>query len=102
MRRGYVLAPEAVLDLDEIWMYIRRKGSAAMADRVEAVIREKIGLLAKSPGSGHSRKDLTGERVKFFKVYSYLIVYQPETRPLQVVAILHGRRDLEQLLKDRV
>ncbi len=48
MRRGYVLAPEAVLGLDEIWMYIRRKASEAMADRVAAVIREKIGLLARN------------------------------------------------------
>ncbi len=40
--------------------------------------------------------------VKFFPVYSYLIVYRPETKPLQVVAILHGRRDLEQLLSKRI
>jgi len=45
---------------------------------------------------------LTDEPVKFFPVYSYLIVYRPETNPLQVVAILHGRRDVEQLLKDRL
>jgi plasmid stabilization system protein ParE len=46
--------------------------------------------------------ELTDEPVKFFSVYSYLIVYRPETKPLQVVAILHGRRDVEQLLKDRL
>ena len=73
-----------------------------MADRVESVIREKIGFLATTPGSGHWRKDLTHEPVKFFSVYSYLIVYWPETKPLQVVAILHGQRDVERLLKDRL
>jgi toxin ParE1/3/4 len=72
-----------------------------MADRVESVIREKIVYLAGRPGGGHWRKDLTDEPVKFFPVYSYLIVYRPETSPLQVVAILHGRRDVEELLKDR-
>jgi len=46
--------------------------------------------------------ELTDEPVKFFSVYFYLIVYRPETKPLQVVAILHGRRDVEQLLKDRL
>jgi antitoxin ParD1/3/4/toxin ParE1/3/4 len=102
MTRRYRLAPEAALDLDEIWIYIKRKVSSAMADRVEAAIREKIGFLAKNPGSGHWRKDLTEERVRFFTVYSFLIVYRPETTPLQVVAILHGRRDVETLLKDRV
>jgi hypothetical protein len=45
---------------------------------------------------------LTGEPVKFFPVYSYLIAYRPETKPLEVVGILHGHRDLEELLKDRL
>jgi len=73
-----------------------------MADRVESVIRERIVFLARAPGGGHWRKDLTDEPAKFFSVYSYLIVYRPETKPLQVVAILHGHREVEQLLRDRV
>jgi plasmid stabilization system protein ParE len=73
-----------------------------MADRVESVIRQKIVSLAAMPGGGHWRLDLTDEPVKFFPIYSYLIVYRPETKPLQVVASLHGRRDMEQLLKDRL
>jgi len=44
---------------------------------------------------------LTDEAVKFFPVYSYLIVYRPETKPLQVVSILHGRRNVERILKER-
>jgi len=40
--------------------------------------------------------------VKFFSVYSYLIVYRPEMKPLQIVSILHGRRDVEQILKGRL
>lgn len=73
-----------------------------MADRVESAICEWIGFLAQSPGAGHWRKDLTDEDVKFFPVYSYLVVYRPDTKPLQIVSILHGRRDVEQLLKSRL
>jgi len=72
-----------------------------MADRVEAVIKEQIVFLARNPGAGHWRRDLTNEAVRFFPVYSYLIVYRPETKPLQVVAILHGRRDVDGILKKR-
>jgi toxin ParE1/3/4 len=86
----------------QIWRYIKRQTSVLMADRVESAIRERIGFLAESPGAGHWRKDLTGEDVKFFPVYSYLIVYRPETAPLQIVSILHGRRDVEQILKGRL
>jgi len=73
-----------------------------MADRVESVIRGKIIFLAGSPSAGHWRKDLTDQAVKFFPVYSYLIVYRPDTKPLQVVSILQGRRDVEQILKGRI
>jgi antitoxin ParD1/3/4 len=73
-----------------------------VADRVESAIREKIALLAGRPGAGHWRKDLTDEPVKFFPTYSYLIVYRPETNPVQIVAIIHGRRDVEQFLKHRL
>jgi plasmid stabilization system protein ParE len=101
MKSRYVLAPEAALDLVQIWRYIKKNASLEMAERVESVIREKVVYLAERPGVGHWRRDLTDEPVKFFSIYSYLIVYRSETKPLQVVAILHGRRDVEQVLKGR-
>jgi toxin ParE1/3/4 len=97
----YVLAPQAVVDLVAIWRYIKEQASLTIADRVESAILEKIAFLDGTPGAGHSRKDLTDEDVKVFSVYSYLIVYRPTTKPLQIVSILHGRRDLEQILKGR-
>lgn len=72
-----------------------------MADHVESVIRERILFLARNPDAGHGRKDLTDIPVRFFPIYSYLIVYRAETKPLQIVAILHGRRDVEKVLKER-
>jgi antitoxin ParD1/3/4/toxin ParE1/3/4 len=102
MAARYVLAPEAALDIVQIWRYIQSQSSAELADRVESVIREKIAFLAANPAAGHFRRNLTDQNVKFFPVYSYLIVYRPESTPLQVVSILHGRRDLERLLKDRL
>jgi plasmid stabilization system protein ParE len=101
MNVRYVLAPQAALDLAEIWRYVKEQTSVTIADRVESAIREKMCLLAGTPGAGHRRKDLTDEQVKFFPVYSYLIVYRPETKPLQIASILHGRRDVEQILKGR-
>jgi hypothetical protein len=57
-----------------------------MADRVEKVILGRIGFLAGAPDAGHWRKDLSDKPVKFFPVYSYLIVLS--------VAIPHGRRNV--------
>jgi antitoxin ParD1/3/4/toxin ParE1/3/4 len=102
MKPRYALAPEAAHDLVEIWRYIKAQSSLETADRVESVIRERLVFLARNPGVGHWRKDLTDEAVRFLPVYSYLIVYRPENKPLQVVAILHGRRDVERVLKQRL
>jgi plasmid stabilization system protein ParE len=101
MSARYILAPQAAQDLVDIWRYIKDQSSLAMADRVEAVIRDKIGFLSANAHAGHWRRDLTQERVRFFPVYSYLIVYRPDTKPLQVVTILHGRRDVETILSGR-
>ncbi len=101
MTARYVLAPQAAEDLAEIWHYIREQSSATMADRVESGIRQRIGFLSQRPEAGHWRRDLTVENVKFFSIYSYLIVYRPDTKPLQVVSILHGHRDVMHILKNR-
>jgi len=101
MSSRYMLAPEAASDLVQIWRYIKMNAGLEMAGRVESVIRAKIVALAARPDGGHWRRDLTDEPVKFFPIYSYLVVYRPETNPLQVVAILHGRRDVAELLKER-
>jgi len=90
MNVRYVLAPQAALDLVEIWHYIKERTSVTIAERVESAIRDKIAFLAGTPGAGHRRKDLTDANVKFFSVYSYLIVYRPEMKPL--VGKEHGRR----------
>lgn len=90
MSAGYVLAPEAALDLVGIWRYLRREANVSLANHVESVIRNRIAFLAQSPGAGHRRRDLTDENVRFFPVYSYLIVYRPKTKPLQIVSILQA------------
>lgn len=102
MKRRYILAPQAARDLVEIWRYINKESSQQTADRVESVIRSKFAYLADFPGGGHWRRDLTAADVRFLSVYSYLIVYRPETKPLQIVAILHAHRNVAKILPKRV
>jgi len=101
MSARYVLSLEAVDDLFKIWNYLRKEASVAVADRVENAFRERFAFLADNPGAGHSRKDLTDQDVRFLPVYSYLVVYRPGTKPLQIVSVLHGRRDIPQILRSR-
>lgn len=57
--------------------------------------------LADIPGKGHKRPDLTNRDVLFFSVYQYMIVYRRATL-VEIVAVLHGKRDVKRLLKTRM
>jgi antitoxin ParD1/3/4/toxin ParE1/3/4 len=46
----------------------------------------------------HLREDLADEPVGFWSVYPSLIVYDPETQPLQILRILHSARDVRRIL----
>ena len=51
---------------------------------------------------GHSRFDLTSRSLRFWTLTrypNYTVVYRPETSPLQVVAVLHGKRNIRRILK---
>jgi len=54
--------------------------------------------LARAPGTGHWRDDLTDKRHRFCLVHSYLIIYRHETKPLQIIRVLHAARDLQSIL----
>jgi plasmid stabilization system protein ParE len=59
---------------------------------------ESFEQLAEWPGSGHARHDLTQRDVRFWAVRSYLVVYREKAAPLQIVAILHGARDIASII----
>jgi plasmid stabilization system protein ParE len=70
------------------------------AARIGAAIHDALEQLAAMAEMGHTRVDLTERPLKFWRVFSYLIVYDPASAPLTVIAILHGSRDLEHLLRN--
>jgi len=89
------LSPEAEKDLDDIRLYLMRNGGAGAARHVLSEIRRALRVIAENPGIGHRREDLTDEPVKFWPVFSYLIVYEPTMRPIGIVRVLHGAQDVE-------
>lgn len=51
------------------------------------------------PGIGHFRPDVTKKPVKFWSVYSWLLVYRADREPIEIIRIVHGMRDLREALK---
>ena len=53
---------------------------------------------------GHTRADFTNRPLRFWTLTrypNYAVVYRPETSPLQVIAVLHGKRNARRVLKQR-
>jgi plasmid stabilization system protein ParE len=76
----YRLSPEAEKDLHIIRLYLTKNGGGRVARYVLREIRRSMRLLAERPEIGHWRADLTDAPVKFWSVFSYLIIYDPASR----------------------
>jgi plasmid stabilization system protein ParE len=96
---AYRLTDRAEADVRAIADFIAAD-SVDSAVRVVLAFEDAFALLASRPGIGHAREDLTDRALKFWSVYSYLVVYDPASHPLTIVAVLHGARNVEQILKE--
>ena len=90
------LRPQAEKDIREISYYIAIENLDA-AFRWHDDIYEHCHMLANMPGMGRCRNDLrTG--LKIFPVGRYLILYRETKHGVDVVRVVHGARDLRNLL----
>ena len=94
----FVLTVDAKADLKELRDFIAEDDVAA-AERQLMQLRQAFRRLARFPRIGHRRDDIrTSEAVLFLPVGSYVVIYRPEPKPLTIVRVVHGRRDLAALL----
>ena len=97
---AYLISPEALDDLQSIWDFIA-SDSVPFADKMLDEFFDAFEKLARWPGQGHTRSDLTNRKVRFWPVGSYLVVYRENPEALQIVAVLHGARDVLRVMRNR-
>ena len=97
----YVLSAGAELDLNEIWEYIALDNIRA-ADRWIGKLFDAFDALARNPGMGHKREDLTAYQIRFWPVGAYLILYRVQTERIEIVAVTQGARDIPLFLRQRI
>ena len=97
---GYVLGKDAEFDVGEIWDYIAEDNIDA-ADRWIGKLFDAFEVLGHTPGMGHKRDDLTSYPVLFWPVGAYLVIYRAERRPIEIVAVTQGSRDIPAFLRRR-
>ncbi len=101
MTPRFLLSPEAESDLDDIKRQVLDEGGPRIALYVMRSLLKGIRLLARHPGLGHLREDLTDLPLRFWPVLSYLIIYDREHRPIEIVGVVHGARNMERILPGR-
>jgi plasmid stabilization system protein ParE len=97
----YVLGAGAELDLDEIWEYIAQDNIES-ADRWVSKLFDAFDAIARNPGIGHKREDLTAHPVLFWPVGAYLILYRVQNEGVEIIAVTQGARDVPSFLRQRV
>ena len=93
MKRLFALTPEARNDLREILLDIAEDSPDA-AERLRSEFYEKLQSLGRSPGIGHYHEELLSRKYRFWNFYSYVVAYVWETKPVQVISVVHGARNL--------
>jgi len=84
--------PRAEADLLDIWSYIAQD-SPANADILLDRIRDTLNRLAAMPFMAQARFDLA-PGLRMFPVGSYLIFFRPIQDGIEVIRILHGKRNI--------
>lgn len=90
--KRYNLSDEAKADLADIKAYLTKESGAPIARYVLKRIKEEMDFLSGTPGAGHLREDITDAALKFWPVFSYLIIYKANIRPIGIARIVHGSR----------
>ena len=93
---SHVVTPLAQSDLDGIWDHVAADSPTA-ADRLLERFRETFAILARHPAMGQTRDELR-PGLRSFSVRKYVVFFQFIEERLRVVRVIHGARDVANLL----
>jgi toxin ParE1/3/4 len=92
--KRYRLDHDAAIDLKSIHRYVARDNPTA-ADRLVHEFKQKFHLLGSQPLIGEARPELAAN-LRSFSVGSYVILYRPTLKGIEVARVLHAARDIGQ------
>jgi toxin ParE1/3/4 len=86
-------------DLRAIWFETANRRDEAAADRMTAKVLEACRAHARFPETGRSRDDLL-PGLRSFPVAPFVVFFRPHADTIEVLRVLHGRRDVGPLLRE--
>ena len=94
-----VIQEQALIDLEQIWLYTFETWSLEQADRYYDLIFKEINFLATRPLYGKNQEHL---RKGYYSIQmkSHIIFYKFTELEIQVIRILHENMDIPNRLND--
>lgn len=89
----FVLSRRAQRDLRRIHRYITAESGSRRADDLIERVLAVCALFATQPDAGQPRPEL-GQHVRACSYGPYLVFYRLRGSTLQVIRIIHGKRDM--------
>jgi len=96
-----VLAPQARRDLLEAARWIAKENRTAAAGLRQALIDAAIRI-GEHARIGTVRAELADDPIRFLPMtgFLYVIVYDSSAKPPLILRVLHGARDIPEILRD--
>jgi toxin ParE1/3/4 len=98
-KREVVWSPQAESDLQEVWEYLAREVSIELADRRVRQILDACDPLLRFPFRGRPRDELL-PGLRSILSQPHVVFYRAARDHIEIVRILHGRRDIESIFGD--
>ena len=100
-----LLLESAIKDIEAIYRYIRKSGNKKAARDMIVNIREACNSLSENPERGHIPDELSqiGQfEYRQIIVRKYRIIYQIARSNIFVFGIIHGNRNIGEVLRQRM
>jgi toxin ParE1/3/4 len=105
VKHTVVILPEAKEDLVDLYWYVADHGSIMQADALLDGLEEKCESLSGNPDRGHTVPELKrihSESFKEIHYKPYRVIFQISGEIVYVHAVLDGRRELQEILENRI
>lgn len=105
MKYKVIIDPQAKLDLKEIFVYVATNDSIRSANKLLDALEETCFKLEKLPERGHIPPELRQTGIKsYLEIHykPYRIIYEVEKNTIYIHAVLDGRRNIQEILGNRI
>src|SRR4051794_24715442 len=93
----FIVTRPAREDLLGIRAYVHDQSPQGAA-MLGARFKQTFVKLANAPGIGRVHEEWAPPPYRFWPLYSYLIMYRADVKPLRIIRVFHAARDLGPLL----